>query len=132
MRTRRVFALVALACFFLLSSCSDHHRETISFNPNLDRWQMEAKNRGNYFQCGYVDLYSESSFGWEEEVYCVLWGKVGSSGIVRYFVAIQNDSVYESDWIMSSIIPSSDERGQYSVFYHGKDLYCWGSRPDYF
>lgn len=129
---RRLLLFITLACCFSLSSCSDHPDETITFNPNLDYWQMKAKNNGNYFQCGNVDLYSKSSFGWEEEVYCVLWGKEDYSGQVRYYVAIQNDSIYEDDWKMSLIVPSTDERQQYSVFYHGDYLYCWGTLPEYF
>ena len=116
-----------LATVISLSSCisSSHPNQTITINSSLDYGNNMAKERGNYFMCGTADLYRKTGGGWKEVVCCTLWGKTESAGPTRYYIAIYNDSIYESEWIMSKLTPSN-KQGEYQVFYGGETLYCWG------
>ena len=121
--------LSALVVLVLLAACgSDHPSRTISLQ-SPDGFDQMAKERGNYYRCGTVDLYRETSMGWKNVCSCVLWAKETMSG-TDYYVAVYNDSMYESDWVMARISPSN-ANGKYEVFYGGETLYCWGSLPKY-
>ena len=117
--------LIVGVVLMTLSSCSSHPQSTISIDHSLDYASSIDMDRGGYFRCGSVDLYRKKGNGWREVVYCTLWGKVESMGSTSYYVAINNDSIYESDWVMSRIRPSN-RQGEYQVSYGGETLYCWG------
>lgn len=115
---------VALMTF---SSCGggEHPHSTITINHSLDYASSFAKENGNFFTCGTVDLYRKQGNGWKEVVYCTIWGKAEHVGATSYYVAVNNDSIYESEWVMSRIRPSNRQR-EYQVSYGGETLYCWG------
>lgn len=127
-KNRITLFLSSFILFFTVSSCG-HPDSTISYCEPTDRWQIDAKNNGQYFECGHVDLYKKTSLGWEEVVYCVLWAKENHFGSMEYYVAVDNSSMYYSDWVMAHLTHSSEYK-QYEVYYRGQDLYCWGFLPD--
>lgn len=123
--SKTTILLIVGVVLMTLSSCGGHPQNTISVNHSLDYASSIDMEKGNYFICGTVDLYRKQGNGWREVVCCTLWGKVERMGSASYYVAINNDSIYISDWVMSKIRPSN-RQGEYQVSYGGETLYCWG------
>ena len=129
-RVKKLISVFSAVCALLVMSSCSHPDSTIAYDGPVNSWEQSAKNNGNYFQCGNVDLYKKSMLGWEEVSYCVLYAKQGRFGAIEYYVAVDNSSTYYSDWKMAHITPTSNYR-EYEVTYHGERLYCWGTLPSY-
>ena len=122
--------LLFLGCLILsicsLASCdSAHPFKTIFYERPTGR-QAEARDRGELYHCGYLDLYRPSGSGWSKVVTMQLCAEQKPYRTAYYAVEEGGGGYIFTHMLVN---PSSGRKYELLGTYRGEKLYCWGYLP---